>query len=1132
MLQRLKILDLSLILVASVLPAPAQNSAEITGTVSDTSGAVIAGVTVTITNTGTNQVRSVETNTAGIYSVPYLGPGVYDVTAENAGFKVTSRKAVELQVGATARIDFVMQVGQVSERIEVTGGAPLLNTENAAVSTVIDNKRIVELPLNGRNYLSLIALSPNVSVEAGSSQATTLQGGTRSSQNYNVSGMRFEFNHYTLDGVENTDPNFNSFVFQPSVDALQEFQVQSGIYSAEFGRNVTQINATTKSGTNLLHGALFDFLRNSSLDAAQWLQQGAKNPFRRNQFGGVLSGPAIRNKVFFLFNYEGLRDRLTSQTFAGLPTARMFAGDMGGQPRIIYDPASRVYTTDASGNPRAVSATAFPNNTIPSARFDPLLVQKILPLMPRATIPGDVFLNNYVRQAARPLDSDGYTLRLDWNQSPRSTWFGRFSRGDEYLEDTSAFVTAVGHVSTTAGQAMLTNVQTIGAATVNEFRFGLSIFKNDKVGYYAGKQDIGATLGIGGLPPAEAPLAWGVPTFGLANGLSSGLSSSDPFVLRDTTFQWMDNMSTVRGSHTLKFGGEIRRDRYNQLGQQFTFSNFTFGGQTTFNPANRNATGFSMGDLLLGQASSIQWAFGLANANLRSGGYAAYFQDDWKVARKLTMNLGLRYENARPWSDKYCAIMNEQQFDPGVGPNGLLPPNQTKTPILTRPCSSGSFHQGMRFHYADDVPTQTGDQYMGHALVAPDNNDFSPRVGLAYSPTSRWTFRTGFGGFYAKDIGNTVFDMARNLGGRGQFAANAEFPNSPINDPWGSLRGVSSCRGWSGLCSVQPQIFTQPYETRTPYVLEWLFNVQRQLTQNLSLEVSYQGSQSHKLQGQRYYNQAVPRTGPPDASTPAQRRPWPSLGVLALYESGFNANYNALSAKLQQRLAKRLTYQVAYTWSKAIDNNGGPRPPGGDTLHVRNEYNLKANYGLSAFNPGRRLVSSLVYELPFGPGKSFGSNLGPLSHVIGGWQVGSILTFADGLPADVGGIGDSLNLGSSSPNFPNATGSSPFLDNPAQNKFWNIAAFDATCSCLSFQFGNAGRNVLRTPGRKNWDTSVARNFRIREGHSLQFRFEGFNMTNHPNWNTPSSNAQTPATFGIITTAKTMRQLQLALKYSF
>jgi hypothetical protein len=315
--------------------------------------------------------------------------------------------------------------------------------------------------------------------------------------------------------------------------------------------------------------------------------------------------------------------------------------------------------------------------------------------------------------------------------------------------------------------------------------------------------------------------------------------------------------------------------------------------------------------------------------------------------------------------------------------------------------------------------------------------------------------------------------------------------------------------------------------------LEYLTTVQRQLSQNVLLELSYILNEGHKLQGQRLYNQALPRTGPSDASAPAQRRSWPNEGVIDLYESGFNSNYNGFSARLQQRLAKGLVYTVAYTWSKSIDESGGPRPAGGDILIPKNNYNLLASTrGLSAFNPAARFVTSLVYEMPFGSGKRFGSNLGFMTKVISGWELSSIVTFTSGLPTSAGGIGDSLNLNSNNGNQPNATGITPFLSNPTQYKFWNIAAFDATCTCLSYQYGNAGRNVLRAPGTENWDASVARNFQIHESHMLQFRFEAFNAGNIVNWMTPSAAVQTPATFGVVTTAQTMRQLQAALKYSF
>ena len=372
----------------------AQN-AEITGTVSDQSGAVIAGAKVTVTNPATNTVREVETGETGNYTVPFLTPGIYNVRAEQEGFSTATRTGVELQVGAIARINFAMAIGNVTEQIEVVGTGELLATEGTAVGTVIENRRIVELPLNGRNYLQLIALSPNVTAEQRPAfTAAGRQGGERAQQAFSVSGQRNAFIHYTLDGIENTDPNWNLFVFRPSIDALQEFKIESGVYSAEYGRNPGQINVTTKSGTNELHGTLFEFLRNSALDAKEWRQAyEEQNPFRRNQFGATVTGPIVQNKLFFMANYEGLRDVKTLQQLASVPTARMRAGDFGAAGRNIFDPASRTFTTDAQGRPIATSAQQFANNIIPSDRWSPV-TQKLLEQYPAATRAGDDFVNN------------------------------------------------------------------------------------------------------------------------------------------------------------------------------------------------------------------------------------------------------------------------------------------------------------------------------------------------------------------------------------------------------------------------------------------------------------------------------------------------------------------------------------------------------------------------------------------------------------------------------------------------------------------------------------------------------------------------------------------------------------------
>lgn len=364
----------------ATVPILAQNFGEISGRVTDPSGGVIVGANVTVTNRATNTARTVQANTSGNYTLPFLPPGLYDVQVDQTGFKAARREGVQLEVGATARVDVAMEVGSVSDIVAVTASAALLTTEGAAVGTVIENRRIVELPLNGRDYLQLIALSPAVTAETPPSfTATGRQGGERANQNYSIAGQRLQFTHYTLDGIENTDPNWNLWIFRPSIDALQEFKVETGVYSAEYGHQPSQVNVTTKSGSNDFHGSAFEFLRNSALDARQWQQSsGPKNPFRRNQYGFVLGGPVTiprlfngKDRLFFMSNFEGLRDSNTLQQLASVATSRMRAGDFSASGRTIYDPGSRVFTTDANGNVKAVSATPFPNNVIPSSQSLP-----------------------------------------------------------------------------------------------------------------------------------------------------------------------------------------------------------------------------------------------------------------------------------------------------------------------------------------------------------------------------------------------------------------------------------------------------------------------------------------------------------------------------------------------------------------------------------------------------------------------------------------------------------------------------------------------------------------------------------------------------------------------------------------
>ncbi|MGC2400524.1 MAG: TonB-dependent receptor [Acidobacteriaceae bacterium] len=1137
-MRNLRALAMAVVMAFPALAAYSQQTGEVTGTVIDAAGALVAGATVTATNTATQQVRAVTSNDTGTYTIPYLQPGLYDLKTEKSGFKIIDHPNVQVQIGEVARIDFRMEVGSVSQNVVVNTAEPLLTTESVSLGTVVGAQQITGLPLNGRDYLDLVALTPNVVAEAPSTGSSGLQGGVRSAEAIAIAGQRLEFNHYTLDGVENTDPNFNSYIIHPSIDAIQEFRVQTGVYSAEFGEGASQINATTKSGTNAYHFVAFEFLRNDVFDAKEWRQVGRKDPFRRNDYGFTLGGPLsipklfdAKDKLFFLSNFETLHDRLTTQLVGSSATAAMRSGDFSasGIP-LIYDPLTRV-VTGAGG-----SATQFPGNVIPQSRLSPQALA-ILNYSPPPTNPDNPLSSNYIRQASQPTDETQFNQRIDWVQNQKASWFGRFSWESDLSAPAALFqVASTAITNTTVRQAVIGNTYTISPSVVNEARFAWDQFNNDYAGYYANTVNVQATLGIEGLV-ASTPATYGVPAIGLGEGISS-FGGITPWVTRDDLFQWTDSLSMIKGAHSIKVGGAIGRDRYNQNGNQKSEGEFDFDGASTDNPANAGKTGFVFADFMTGYVSQYYRVTSLANAELRRTNYAAFVQDDWKLSPRLTLNLGLRYENFRPWVDKHNSQINADIFTSGVTttpaprfttPVSAIIPNST-SPILTRP-GSGNFYQGMGFEYAQGQPIQRGNQYMGKALVNPNNWDFGPRIGINYSLGDKWSLRAGYGVFYALDIGNAVFDMSRNLGGKDGtvVATNARSVN--LASPWAAEAGSPLCPGFNGPCISGPQINANFQNNRTGYIGQTIANVQRQLSQNVVVEVGYMGNQGHHLDRDFVFNQAVPKSGPSDTSSTTSRRPFPHFGPIQAASSFDNASYNALDVKVSQRLSHGLLYVVAYTWSKSIDGGSALRSNSGDTLWPTNSYNLAAERGLSQFDLPRRFVASTLYDLPFGRGRAFVTS-GFLSQIVGGWQVGGILTLGDGTPVNASQLGDTAGLGTLG-NQPDYTGASYIPAHRSAANYWNAAAFDYTSSDLNWMPGNMGRNTLFTPGREDIDTSLTRDIHIWESHSLNFRWEMFNAFNHPNWNVPSSSdARSPATFGVVTTASTMRQMQFALKYSF
>jgi hypothetical protein len=555
--------SLLLVLTSLLLSVPclAQTLGTIAGEIRDSSGALVPGVSVTVTNKATNATRTTFTNAVGLYDLPALPPGAYLVKSELDGFKTATRD-VELRVQQTVRVNFTLELGTIAEMATVVGVSPLVETSNATIGTVIENRRIVELPLNGRNYLQLVALSPNVSAEfAGAGQAGARQGGTRSNQQLSISGQRREFNNYTLDGVDNTDVNFNTYIFLPSVDALEEFKVQTGVYSAEFGRGASQVNVVTKSGTNNLHGTIFEFHRDDALDARPYAFTPAqavapKAPFKWDQYGYTAGGPVWRNRLFYMSNFEGYRDRKQFQNPYSLPSTAMRRGDFsellrnlgpfnaqtGQLTGIVVDPTQCTVV----GTTR--TCAPFPGNIIPANRIDSTSSQ-LLEFYPEPNNGSVGLVNNHLALQDRKINKYQYTQRMDVLQSAAMTWMGRYSYANEN-EVFPALKLNGTKLDTRVHQAALGNTWTMSSTVVNEFRFGYNYFFNTFGRELAFERDVIKELNIPGIS-LNPPEAWGIPSIGITGFSGFGDSTEGPYTNRNHAMELNDNLTWIQSGRQL-----------------------------------------------------------------------------------------------------------------------------------------------------------------------------------------------------------------------------------------------------------------------------------------------------------------------------------------------------------------------------------------------------------------------------------------------------------------------------------------------------------------------------------------------------------------------------------------------------
>ncbi|PYS09350.1 MAG: hypothetical protein DMG17_27125 [Acidobacteria bacterium] len=955
------------LVLLGVIPAMAQTFGEVTGRVTDPSSAVIPGAAVTLTNVNTNAVRNVVTTEAGAYTIPSVAPGFYRLRTELPGFKAAVSEPFEVQVQQVLRLDMVLQVGQISETIEVAATADLLQAETATVGAVVENKIITELPLNGREYLGLVAMSPNANTLAPrAGQAATRQGGDRADQAISAGGQRIMFDYYTLDGVNNTDPNFNTYIVLPSIDAIQEFKVQTGVYPAEFGHQSTQINVLSKSGGNAYHGSLFEFLRNDALDAQPYAFTSVhppKSPFKWNDYGFELDGPVRvpklyngHDKLFFMANYEALRRRQNFLSTYSVPTPAMFTGDFselcaGQSPCIpsgtIYDP---------------VTKQPFPNNKIPSDRLDPFSL-RLLKYYNSATLrPANRFTNNYVQFNSSPFNRDAFVLRLDYNEASRSQWMGRYSWGDEN-QSTQALNRAGTKVLTNYEQYAASNTRTFTPNLVNEARFGYSRFYNSVSTLLAFNTDVVSAVGIPG-QKSGPPVAWGIPAISFnGTGFFSGIGfpqigdiTDGPYAGDNNTLQLVDKLSWVHGKHNFRFGFEYNRQNYNQVGNQFPRGQFSFQPNTTRSPSGTG--GYAFAEFLLGNLYQSTVAVAIANTRFQRNVEHAFVDDTWKLTSKLSLSLGLRYELTPPFTDTLGDLFIAKV------PKFVFTANAPESdwPYFVRQGTCTDPYAGLNIRWTDTKAVCGGG--LNSSFMETKYKNFAPRVGISYALNDKTVIRSGWGLFYTQDIANSIyFDLGRNLGTRVTLT-------SDIGNP--SLVWSNAIPGGNGAIAQlpPPYAYSDAYDHATPYTMQYMLNIQRQFGPNWALETGYLGSESHHLYGFKNANQAVPGA----TGNVSQRLPFPNYGVIQFVDDGFNAVYNSGSVKVTRRFSQGLSLTSSYTYSKSIDNSSGIRVQGYDTLFPQDSRCLRCERALSAFDTRHRFVLGGAYDLPVGKGKLLNIN--------------------------------------------------------------------------------------------------------------------------------------------------------------
>ncbi len=1062
---------------------------ELSGLVTDDSGAVLPGVTVTLKHEASGAERRTTTGSEGAYLFALLPPGEYTLRAELPNFKSLVRRNLTLNVARAARIDLLLEVGPVSEEIVVT--AEPLRSTSAEVGQVISRQRLLELPLNGRNYAELSQLSDNVVVEPRGTRGAALG---QTGLTIAIAGQRGGHNMYFLDGVSVTDQYFNNLVLSPPVDAVREFNIQKSIYAAEFGGKASAIvSAATMSGGNSFHGSAYEFFRNDVFDARNFFDDRTQSapPLRQNQFGANLGGPIRKERLFFFAGYEGFRERRGLTGTSSVPSERVRGGDFSGA-NLIHDPLS----TSATGQRQPLL-----NNRIPREQLD-TVAGAFLEVVPQPTSSGEV--QNFVATPKLTNDHDQFLVRADHPMSERDTLFFRYSYADLATFRPLGSTDLNELLLPGFGTGITTRTHNLAVGQTHIFHPGL--IHDFRLGFLrvAGGQrsenqglDFAGPSGLKGV--TSDPERSGYPAFRFSGAYSDMGDPSTVVSRRNTSWDFFSNLLWVRGSHTMKFGAYVYYLRFNPSNAPDARGSFGFTPRFTSSAAGLG-NGNAFADFLLGYPSTARGGYGLGHENGRTLWTHFHAQDEWRVNRNLTLSSGLRYE------------INQQMRD---ADNRLS--NIQDDRFIIASDSEGRIHSDANeLLPLIPVPFVTSAEAgQDRSLLRPGHWRLAPRLGLAWSPgaSQKTVIRAGFGLFFNQWAYSVQTNLMLNL--PFYFNKNVNLA-SDLRVPTLTTSNILQAPNTGAIGGS-----AMDYAFRTEYAESWVFSVEREVASQWFMHLTYFGSKIVGADNTTLQNIPEPGPGPIDA-----RRPTPSLSGIPTIHWGGYSSYQAMTARLERRYAAGATFDLSYTWSKSIDDASSPGPTFYESNFPQNVRDVASGEkALSSFDHRHRFVVSYIYELPGVREHRWKW----LSHLTQGWKTTAIGTLQSAAPFTENLPTDNANIGAGPSQRPDVLRDPNQISGRSPQKWFDTAAFAMPAP---FTFGNSGRNLARADTLTNVDFSVLKDTAIREEMNLQFRAEFFNVFNQTNLaDAPGRIAFTP-NFGRFFRAENPRQIQLGLKLIF